>query len=225
MKANHESFKDEKPLNDNELVMPTGLAQKKKKSKEKRNLPSTPKRKLEWSKHQSLYLIHLFFLPVFVLVGLLTNEYGLVFAIIPYGLMVLFLHRMGSVLSLEGLDYVLWNLSVLVSIFTNTKTPNLRKYGEEVIWGGAILLILMSLFSPWFMVFGMVVFLTGMVFAFAEKEAEVISEMSRIVSIGLTVTGVIGLFLSPGLALATLTISLLIHQVYEMWDDYEFNLE
>lgn len=225
MKKNFESLRDENPMNDNDLIKATALNHVKNKAKETRVLPKLPKRKVQPDKYQLFYLIHLLLLPVFLLAGLLTQEFGLVFSIIPYAAMVIILYRIGGALSLKGMDYVLWNLAVLVSTFTNTKVPNLRKYGKELQWAGAVILILSSFFSPWFMVFGMALFLASMVFAFAEKDAEVIAGMSRIVSIGLVATGVIGLFLSPGLALATLTLSLFVHQSYEMWDGYEFNLE
>lgn len=225
MKQNFESFRDEKPVNDNDLIKATVLNQTKQKAKEKRVLPKLPKRKVKLDKFQSFYLIHLLLLPVFLLVGLLTQQFGLLFAIVPYALLVVILYRMGGGLSLKGMDYVLWNLSVLVSTFTNAKSPNLRKYRKELEWAGAVILILASLSMPWFMVFGLTLFFTSMVFAFAEKDGEGIASMSRIVSIGLLVAGVIGLFLSPGLALATLTLSLLVHLSFEMWDGYEFNLE
>jgi hypothetical protein len=95
----------------------------------------------------------------------------------------------------------------------------------HLLWGGGVFAVLVSLVSPWFLLVGIITFLMGMLFAFADKDDENIANMSRMISIGLLVTGTLGLFVSPGLALAVLSLSLCFHHMFEKWDTYEFTLD
>ena len=139
--------------------------------------------------------------------------------------MVLMMRRWGGGLEDKGLDYVLWNLSVLVSTYTNAEMPRLRDRRNLLLWGGVGITVVSSFFSPWFLIIGMVITGIGMVFAFADKEPEKISVVSRVLSITLLVSGSLGLFLIQDLALATLFLSLVFHLLYEKWGEYVFYLE
>lgn len=225
MKQTHQSLRDDSPLNTNDLLKTTGLANERTKSSIKREIPQLPKRKLAGDKHQLFYCIHLSLLPVMLFFGFKYEVAQLIFFVIPYAGLLVTLYRIGGGLSLKEMNYVVWNLSVLVSTLTNAKIPRLRKYGNELRWGGGGLLLLGSLFSPWFMALGGTLFMLGMLFSFAEKDAETMAEMAKIVTWGLLVTGVLSLFVSPGMTLVTLTTSLLIQLVLETWEDYEFTLE
>lgn len=224
MKPNHESFKDNTPFNDNEFIKATAF-RKEEPIKQVKPVPKMPKRKWEPDKYQVFYLIHFLLLGLFLPAGFITHTIPLVLAIVPYGGIVFFLYRVGGSLSGKGLDYVLWNLSVLVSTYLNTQMPNLRRFKMHLLWGGGVFAILVSLMSPWFLLVGLITFLWGMLFAFADKDDENISNMSRMISIGFLVTGTLGLFVSPSLALAVLFFSLCFHHVFEKWDEYEFTLD
>jgi hypothetical protein len=223
MKQNHESFKDNTPFNDNEFIKATAF-KKEGAVKQVKPVPKMPKRKWEKNKYQVFYLIHFLLLGLFLPAGFITHTIPLVVAIVPYGGMVFMMYRIGGSLSGKGLNYVLWNLSVLVSTYLNTQMPNLRRFKMHLLWGGGIFAILVSLMSAWFLLVGLVAFSLGLLFAFADKDDEHIANMSRMISIGFLVTGTLGLFVSPGLALAVLFLSLCFHHVFEKWDTYEFTL-
>lgn len=224
MKLNHESIRDNKSYDDNMFSSPTPLEEKPIK-KEKVKNPKLPKRKWRFDVHQRFYVFHLFVPILMAIAGVLSNNPIMYISIVPYVLMVLFMRRMGGSLSGKGLDYVLWNLSVLVSTYTNSEMPNLRLKRSLLLWGGVGLTITSSFFSPWFLIVGAMITGVGMVFSFADKEPEKITSVSRILSISLLITGSIGLFITQDLALATLFLSILFHVLYEKWDDYVFFLD
>lgn len=224
MKQNHESFLDKTSFNDNEFAKPTSMEKEAEPTHEK-PLPKLPKRKFEMGSHQLFYLLHVPVLLVMAAAGIIGQVIPLLLAIVPYGAMLYVMRRVGSSLNGKGMDYVLWNLSVLVSTYTNHEMPNLRRFGLQLRVSGAVVAVLFSLFSAWFMLFGLLTLGVGLVFAFAEKDGKSISKVSQITAFGLLATGVIGLFLAPGLALATLSLSLCFHHLYEKWDEYEFELD
>lgn len=224
MKLNHESILDNKSYNDNEFVSPTVL-KKESVKREKRKKPKLPKRKWAFDNYQRFYFFHLMVPLLMVFAGVLSDNPILFLSIVPYVIMVLIMRRLGSGLEDKGLDYVLWNLSVLVSTYTNSEMPRLRGYRNLLLWGGVGVTVTASIFSPWFLMIGVVMTGVGMVFAFADKESEKISAVSRVLSISLLVTGSVGLFIIQDLALATLFVSIVFHLLYEKWNEYVFYLE
>lgn len=223
LKQNHDSFRDDRPINDNALIKGTPLERDKEK-KPVKSKPKLPKRKWKKDKYQLFYLVHFLLLLLFLLAGYVTSTGSLVGAVIPYGSVVYIMYRTGGSLSGKGLEYTIWNLSVLTSTYVNAKMPNLRGFKTHLIWTGGIVSILMSLISPWFFLMGQLIFMMGLVFAFADKDEDNIAEKSRMISVVFLIIGTIGLFVSPGYALAVLFLSLCYHHLFEQWDEYEFVL-
>lgn len=223
MKKNYQSLLDANSYSNHEVANTT--ASKKKEEKIERPLPKLPKRKFQMDKHQSFYLFHIPVMLLMLVAGIFLDSSFLIPSILPYAVMVFLSYRMGGSLKGKGLDYVLWNLSVLLSTYTNTQTPNLRRFGRLLRTTGLIVLVLLSAFSAWLMLVGLLLVTLGLIFAFAEKEEEAIVQTSRFAAIGMLLIGAVSVFSSPDMTLALVIVSLAFHHLYELWDEYEFTLE
>lgn len=223
MKKNHQSLLDANSYTNHEVANTTPL--KKNEVKTAKPLPKLPKRKFKMDKHQSFYLFHIPVMLLMLVAGIFLDATFLIPSILPYAVLVFLANRLGGSLRGKGLDYVLWNLSVLVSTYTNTQTPNLRRFGRLLRIVGAIVLVLLSAVSAWLMLVGLLLVALGLVFAFAEKEEEVIVQTSRLLAIGMLLGGAVSIFVSPDMTLAIVAVSLAFHHMYELWDEYEFTLE
>ncbi|WP_442637652.1 hypothetical protein [Rossellomorea marisflavi] len=224
MKMNHDSIRDNKVFDDDLLTSPVAPKEEPVK-KEVVPLPKIPKRKWSFDSSQRLYVFHLLVPLLMAVEGVLADNPIMFLSIVPYVLMVLVMRRLGGGLENKGLDYILWNMSVLISTYTNAEMPRIRHRRKLLMWGGAVIAIASSIFSPWFLFVGSIIAVIGMVFAFADKEPEQIAKVSQILSIALLVTGGAGMFHIEDLGLASLFLSLVFHLNYEKWKNYEFYLD
>lgn len=224
MKPNHTTLKDKDSIGSNEFREAIPY-KKEEPAKPKQPMPKLPKRKWRMDRMQSFYLFHGIALIALLVAGGATQTMPLLLAVVPYGALLFLMQRIGGSLEGRGLDYVLYNQSVLVSAYLNSEMPNLRRFGKGLRVGGLTLLGVTSLFLPWGMAIGGAILAFGFLVAFADQETEEIAFMSRIGAIALLVTGLIGLFYMPGTALVTLTLSLGLHHLFEKWDSYDLELD
>ena len=82
-----------------------------------------------------------------------------------------------------------------------------------------------SLLSGLLLMVGLISFLSGMMFFFAEQETEELSEHSKRLSWAMLIAGVIAFGVNPMMAHTALVISLMGNWVYEKWNEYEWKID
>lgn len=221
MKMNHESFRDNKDFGDNNFRNTTPLEKGDAPVVKKRKL-EVPKRKWTFEKETMFYLIHFLLVPVSILVGGLLGYINLFLMALPYIFTIILAFRFGGEMRAKGLDYVLWNLSVLVSTYTHQNARALRERYETIGIASLVLMTLGSLLSGLLFGVGIVLLLLFLVFAFAEQDNEAIAKLGKWMSFALLGAGVIAFFMNPMLAHGALVFSLVGNWLYEKWNDYTF---
>lgn len=223
MKINHENLIDDGTVDNNPFKIETPL--EKTKEKKPKHKSRFPKRKVNGDRYHIFYLLHLLWVPFFIGASILTGNYALAFLALPYLIYVGTLHQAGGGLEGKGMDYLLWNLSVLASTYSNAQTPHLRSRGQALRAVGGGLTVIGSLIHPWFLLVGGLILLNGLVVSFAERNGEQLARICRIISMSLFLTGTITLLWAPEAAVLTASASLLLHYLYERWDGFEFGVE
>lgn len=226
MKMNHETFRDNQDFGDNTFKTPTSLHQKPESTdKPEKKHPKLPKRTFTFGKETMFYLLHGLAILVSLLFGGLLGHVSLFLMLIPYIVVLVCAFRIGGNIRSKGLNHVLWNLSVLTSTYTNTNMRRMREQRTLLVTAGTLLMVMGSLFSGLFLIVGVILFLSSVVFFFAEQETDELAVHGKRLSWAMLVAGLIAFGVNPMMAHIALVLSLAGNWLYEKWKDYEWQVD
>jgi len=222
MKINHETLIDEKEFGDNTFRNQTPSPKEKEPSKPTKAKLKLPKRKVSSGSERVFYILHALTLLVAFVAGAFLGHASLFVFAIPYAIVLFISYRLGGEMKVKGLNHIIWNLSVLISTYTNANMRALRQRYKGLGIMGIVFMTIGGMTSGLLLVVGLIAFVGHLLFAFAEMNTEIISNRSKLLSITLLVAGVIAFFMNPLLAYGTLSLSLMANWFHEKWGNYEF---
>lgn len=227
MRISHESLLDKNKKDNNAFTFPISAPKEYSRgNQEKSKTPlGLPRRKWTMSKDNLFYMAHMVIGVLSLVIGGAFGTLSGFLLFVPYMLAVEMAFRLGGVRKERTINLIVWNLSVLISSYTNQKMRALRERTTLLYRVGLILSAIGAVFSSYFLILGTALAVLSLIFRFADQDGDAMSKDSRHFAFVLVVCGGIALFMNPYNAHGILLLSLMFYAFHESWSNYTFSVE
>lgn len=227
MRISHESLLDKNEQDNNAFTFPISAPKEYSRgNREKSKTPlGLPRRKWTMSKVNLFYMAHIVIGALSLIIGGAFGTLSAFIMFIPYMLAVEMAFRLGGLRRERTINLIVWNLSVLISSYTNQKWRAIRERASILYRVGLILGAIGAVISNYFLIIGTTLVLLNLIFRFADQDSEAMSKDSKHYAIVLMISGILTLFTSPLNAHGVLLLSLMLYALHESWSNYTFSVE